>query len=77
MEQMGGKIRDTGDEYAGAIGRDEKTKLMLSPRYGWIHSYLPGRGKENAFIKSPEGEDIRTNVVIRVWGSTFKPALKK
>ncbi len=77
MEQMGGKIRDTGDEYVGATGRDEKSKLMLSPRYGWTHSYLPGAGKENAFIKSAKDEDIRTNVVIRVWGSTFKPALKK
>ena len=77
MERMGGKIRDTKGEYAGAIGRDEETKLMLSPRYGWTHSYLPGAGKENAFIKSDTNEDIRTNVVIRVWGSTFKPALKK
>ena len=75
MEQMGGKIRDTDGEYLGAEGRDEKTKLMLSPRYGWTHSYLPGAGKEAAFIKSDK--DIRTNVVIRVWGSTFKPALKK
>jgi succinate dehydrogenase/fumarate reductase flavoprotein subunit len=77
MEQMGGKIRDTDDEYAGATGRDEQTKLMLSPRYGWTHSYFPGGGKENAFIKSDKDEDTRTNVVIRVWGSTFKPALKK
>jgi hypothetical protein len=30
---MGGKIRDTKDEYVGAEGRDEKTKLMISPRY--------------------------------------------
>ena len=41
MEQMGGKIRDTDDEYAGAEGRDDKTKFMISPRYGTIHSYLP------------------------------------
>ena len=33
MEQMGGKIRDTKDEYVGAKGRDAKTKLMISPRY--------------------------------------------
>ena len=39
MEQMGGKIRDTKDEYVGAEGRDDATKLMISPRYGVIHSY--------------------------------------
>jgi succinate dehydrogenase/fumarate reductase flavoprotein subunit len=56
MEKMGGKIRDTGDEYVGAEGRDEKTKLMFSPRANPNH---------------------QTNVVIRIWGTTFKPALKR
>jgi len=56
MEQMGGKIRDSEDEYAGAEGRYNDTKLMLSPRYSPNHS---------------------TEVVIRIWGTTFKPALKK
>jgi len=28
MEKMGGKIRDTDDKYVGAMGRDEKTKIM-------------------------------------------------
>jgi hypothetical protein len=40
MEQMGGKIRDTENEYAGAEGRDDKTKFMISPRWHH-HSYLP------------------------------------
>jgi hypothetical protein len=31
MEQMGGKIRDTDDEYVGAEGRYDD-KLMFSPR---------------------------------------------
>jgi succinate dehydrogenase/fumarate reductase flavoprotein subunit len=56
LEKMGAKIRDTGDDYVGAEGRDEKTRFMISPRYNAFH--------EN-------------NVVIRVWGTTFKPALKK
>jgi len=56
MERMGGKIRDTGDEFRGVEGRDDETKFMISPRYGPFHD---------------------TNVVIRVWGTTFKPALKK
>jgi len=72
LEQMGGKIRDSGDEYVGAIGRDDKTKFMISPRYGWIHSYLP-----DPAAKSRSPDEKRSNVVLRVWGTTFKPALKK
>jgi succinate dehydrogenase/fumarate reductase flavoprotein subunit len=75
MEQMGGKIRDTKDEYVGAIGRDEKTKLMISPRYTRVHSYIPGMIKPKVFKSNPEGK--LNNVVIRVWGTTFKPTLKK
>ncbi len=73
MEMMGGKIRDTNDEYKGAKGRDEKTKLMISPRYTKIHSYVLDYEK----IGPPKSGDRLNNVVIRVWGSTFKPALKK
>ncbi len=75
MEQMGGKIRDTGDEYVGAEGRDDKTKFMISPRYTKVHSYVPDMIKPVTFKSNPEGK--LNNVVIRVWGSTFKPALKK
>ncbi len=75
MEQMGGKIRDTKDEYVGAKGRDEKTKLMISPRYTKVHSYIPGSQKPVTFKSNPEGK--LNNMVIRVWGSTFKPVLKR
>ena len=74
MEQMGGKIRDTEDEYIGVEGRDDKTKLMISPRYGTIHSYLPDPHMGEPGFNPPEK---RNNVVIRIWGSTFKPILKK
>jgi len=74
MEQMGGKIRDTDDDFVGAIGRDDKSKLMISPRYTKVHSYIPGMIKPKVFKSNPEGK--LNNVVIRVWGSTFKPALK-
>ncbi|NLM45538.1 MAG: FAD-binding protein [Firmicutes bacterium] len=53
---MGGKIRDTDDEYIGVEGRDDASKFLVSPRQNKDHS---------------------TNTVLRVWGSTFKPALKK
>ncbi len=55
MEQMGGKIRDTEDEYLGAEGRYDD-KIMFSPRMSPNHA---------------------TEVTVRVWGTTFKPALKK
>ena len=76
MEQMGGKIRDTKNEYVGAQGRDDKTQLMLSPRYTIIHSYLPESLFPKLILKS-NPDHKPNNVVIRVWGSTFKPALKK
>ncbi len=75
MEQMGGKIRDTRDEYKGAEGRDDKTKLMISPRYTRVHSYILGAQKGVTFKSNPEQK--LNNVVIRVWGTTFKPSLKK
>lgn len=50
IEKMGGKIRDTEDEFKGAEFRDEATRLMFAYDY------------ENKFT-------------LRIWGSTFKPAL--
>jgi succinate dehydrogenase/fumarate reductase flavoprotein subunit len=75
LEKMGGKIRDTDDEYKGAVGRDDKTKFMISPRYTKVHSYVPGMIKPVTLKSNPE--EKLNNVVIRVWGSTFKPVLKK
>lgn len=73
MEQMGGRIRDTKDEYVGAEGRDEKSKMMFSPRYTRNHSYMLDQTMAPSFNK----EGKLNYVVVRVWGSTFKPALKK
>jgi succinate dehydrogenase/fumarate reductase flavoprotein subunit len=56
LEQMGGKIRDTEDEWVGAEGRYDDTKFMISPRLSPDHA---------------------AEVTVRVWGTTFKPALKK
>jgi succinate dehydrogenase/fumarate reductase flavoprotein subunit len=50
IEKMGGKIRDTEDEFKGAAFRDESTKLMFAYDY------------ENRYT-------------LRIWGSTFKPAM--
>jgi succinate dehydrogenase/fumarate reductase flavoprotein subunit len=75
LEQIGGKIRDTKNEYVGAIGRDEMTKLMISPRYTKVHSYVPEMVEPINLKSNPDHK--MNNVVIRVWGTTFKPALKK
>jgi len=52
LEEMGGKIRDTEDEFKGAEFRDENTKFLFAYDY------------ENKYT-------------LRVWGTTFKPALYK
>ncbi|MBK9388955.1 MAG: FAD-binding protein [Bacteroidetes bacterium] len=50
IEKMGGKIRDTEDEFVGAAFRDEATKLMFA-------------------------YDYENKITLRVWGTTFKPAM--
>lgn len=50
IEKMGGKIRDTDDEFKGAAFRDEKTRLMFA-------------------------YDYENKITLRVWGTTFKPAM--
>jgi succinate dehydrogenase/fumarate reductase flavoprotein subunit len=52
LEEFGGKIRDTEDEFIGADFRDEKTKFLFA--YDYVNKYN-----------------------LRVWGTTFKPALYK
>ena len=74
MEQMGGKIRDTDDEFVGAEGRDDKTKFMVSPRYTRHAGYLAQPGWDQPGFNPPES---RYNMTLRIWGSTFKPILKK
>ena len=52
IEKMGGKIRDTQDEFQGAAFRDEATKLMFA-------------------------YDYKNKISLRIWGTTFKPAMYK
>jgi len=52
LEQMGGKIRDSEDEFIGAAFRDEKTKLLFA-------------------------YDYKNRFTLRVWGTTFKPAMHR
>lgn len=50
IEKMGGKIRDSEDEFKGAAFRDEESKLMFA-------------------------YDYENRITLRVWGTTFKPAM--
>jgi len=52
LEKMGGKVRDTEDEFKGADFRDEATKLLFA--YDYFNRFT-----------------------LRVWGSTFKPAMSR
>ena len=52
IEKMGGKIRDTDDEFKGALFRDEDSKLMFA-------------------------YDYESKITLRIWGTTFKPAMYK
>lgn len=52
IEGMGGKIRDTEDEFKGAAFRDDESKLMFA-------------------------YDYRNRITLRIWGTTFKPAMYK
>jgi succinate dehydrogenase/fumarate reductase flavoprotein subunit len=52
IEKMGGKIRDSDDEFKGAAFRDEESKLMFA-------------------------YDYESKITLRVWGTTFKPAMYK
>jgi succinate dehydrogenase/fumarate reductase flavoprotein subunit len=50
IEKMGGKIRDTEDEFKGAAFRDEESKLLFA-------------------------YDYDSKITLRIWGTTFKPAM--
>lgn len=52
IEEMGGKIRDTHDEFKDAAFRDDVTKLMFA-------------------------YDYESKITLRIWGTTFKPAMYK
>jgi succinate dehydrogenase/fumarate reductase flavoprotein subunit len=77
LEQMGGKIRDTKDEWVGAEGRDNKTKFMISPRFTRFSRYAPPDSTRAKKVLKSNPEGKLNNVVMRVWGTTFKPVLKK
>ena len=65
---------DLDDDFLGVEGRYDDTKFMFSPRYSVDGRLAPADGWGAPGYNPP---DQRKNTVIRVWGTTFKPALKK
>src|SRR4030042_1021446 len=84
------QLADANGGYSNGIGREIQcrenydTLLELEKMGGKIRDYddkfmgAEGRDEKTKFLISPRANTFHdTNVVIRVWGTTFKPALKK
>ena len=67
IEEMGGKIRDTNNEFAGAEFRDDKTKLMFAYDYDGRHCLrIFGAGFKKAYYRKMKqlGVDLHENIMI-------------
>jgi len=71
MEKMGGKIRDTEDEYVGAPGRDDKTKLIVASRYLPDKSSLRFWGTTFKPALKKECERLGVKVYDRIAGTSL------
>ena len=63
---MGGKIRDTEDEYVGCWGRDDKTKLVLAERYQPVNAALRFWGSSLKPVLKKECERLGVKIYDRV-----------
>ena len=66
LEPMGGKIRDTENEYAGCWGRDEKTKLVIAERYQPTNACLRFWGSSLKPVLKKECERLGVKIYDRV-----------
>jgi succinate dehydrogenase/fumarate reductase flavoprotein subunit len=71
LEPMGGKIRDTEDEYVGCWGRDEKTKLVLAERYQPVNACLRFWGSTLKPVLKKECERLGVKIYDRVMGTSL------
>ncbi len=71
LEPMGGKIRDTEDEYVGCWGRDEKTKLMLAERYQPVNACLRFWGSTLKPVLKKECERLGVKIYDRVMSTSL------
>jgi succinate dehydrogenase/fumarate reductase flavoprotein subunit len=71
LEPMGGKIRDTEDEFAGCWGRDEKTKLVLAERYQPVNACLRFWGSSLKPVLKKECERLGVKIYDRVMATSL------
>jgi len=71
MEKIGGKIRDTDDEYVGAPGRDDETKLIVGSRYLPDKSTLRFWGSTFKPALKKECERLGVKVYDRIMGTSL------
>ena len=70
MEKMGGKIRDTDDEFKGAPFRDEETKLLFAYDYG-ARFYLRVWGSTFKKALYKELKRLKVNMYPRVMATSL------
>ena len=71
LEPMGGKIRDTEDEYVGCWGRDEKTNLVIAERYQPVNACLRFWGSSLKPVLKKECERLGVKIYDRVMGTSL------
>ncbi len=71
LEPMGGKIRDTEDEYVGCPGRDEKTKMIIAERYSQTNACLRFWGSSLKPVLKKECERLGVKIYDRVMGTSL------
>jgi succinate dehydrogenase/fumarate reductase flavoprotein subunit len=71
LEPMGGKIRDTEDEYVGCWGRDEKTKLVIAERYQPVNACLRFWGSSLKPVLKKECERLGVKIYDRIMGTSL------
>jgi succinate dehydrogenase/fumarate reductase flavoprotein subunit len=71
IEKMGGKIRDTEDEFVGAPGRDDKTKIIVASRYSPDRSSLRFWGSTFKPALKKECERLGVKIYDRVMGTSL------
>ncbi len=71
LEPMGGKIRDTEDEYVGCWGRDDKTKLILCERYQPVNAALRFWGSSLKPVLKKECERLGVKIYDRIMATSL------
>ncbi len=71
LEPMGGKIRDTEDEYVGCPGRDDKTKMIIAERYSQTNACLRFWGSTLKPVLKKECERLGVKIYDRVMGTSL------